>query len=67
MEFVYLTKEEQLRFDLVRQTGFALNEIPLVLRFIKGDDSALKELQKFREWKEERAFKKTLIPSQEEG
>ena len=43
MEFVYLTKEEQLRFDLVRQTGFALNEIPLVLRFIKGDDSALKE------------------------
>ena len=38
MKFEYLTTEEQLRFDLVRQTGFELNEIPLVLKFIKGDE-----------------------------
>lgn len=33
MKFEYLTTEEQLRFDLVRQTGFELNEIPLVTRW----------------------------------
>lgn len=62
MEFQSLTVEEQLRLGLVEQTEFALNEILLVLRFIKGDDSALEELQEFREWKEEQAFKK-MLPS----
>lgn len=62
-----LTEEEKLRFDLILQAGFSLNEIPLVIRFIKGDDSALEELQEFRDWKKEQAFKKMLTPSQEEG
>lgn len=66
MKFESLTVEEQLRLGLVTQTGFALNEIPLVIRFIKGDDSALEELQEFREWKKEQAFKK-MLTSQEEG
>lgn len=66
MKFEYLTTEEQLRFDLVRQTGFELNEIPLVLKFIKGDDSALEELQDFRAWREKQALKKMLTSSPKE-
>lgn len=57
-----LTEEEKLRFDLILQAGFSLNEIPLVIRFIKGDDYALEELQEFREWKEKKMFAESLFP-----
>ena len=60
-------QEERLRFDLIAQTGFSLNEIPFVMRFVKGDCKAIEELQEFRDWKEEQNFKKMLTPSQEEG
>lgn len=46
--------ERELRTKLVMQAGFSLSDIPLIMRFINGDDEALTELEEFREWKEER-------------
>lgn len=46
--------ERELRTKLVMQAGFSLSDIPLIMRFIDGDDEALTELEEFREWKEER-------------
>lgn len=46
--------ERELRTKLVMQAGFSLSDIPLIMRFINGDDEALTELLEFREWKEER-------------
>lgn len=34
-------KDEKLRLDLVKQTGFTLDEVPLVYAFIKGNNEAL--------------------------
>ena len=39
---------------------FSLSDIPLVMRFINGDDNALTELQEFREWKKQRRIDKVL-------
>lgn len=47
-------KERELRTKLVMQAGFSLSDIPLIMRFINGDDEALTELEEFRKWKEER-------------
>lgn len=44
----------KLRTKLVMQAGFSLSDIPLIMRFINGDDEALTELEEFRKWKEER-------------
>lgn len=46
--------ERELRTKLVMQTVFSLSDIPLIMRFINGDDEALTELEEFREWKKER-------------
>ena len=46
--------EMKLRTELVMRAGFSLSDIPLIMRFINGDDEALTELEEFREWKEER-------------
>ena len=46
--------EMKLRTKLVMQAGFSLSDIPLIMRFINGDDEALTELEEFRKWKEER-------------
>lgn len=46
--------ERELIAKLVMQTVFSLSDIPLIMRFINGDDEALTELEEFREWKEER-------------
>lgn len=46
--------ERELRAKLVMQAGFSLSDIPLIMRFINGDDEALTELEEFRKWKEER-------------
>lgn len=62
-----LTDEEKIRMHLVKQAGFALNEIPLVLRFVKGDDSALEELQEFKEWKENKRIEESFTPFQPKG
>lgn len=63
MKFEDLTKEGKLRFDLISQAGFELNEIPLVMRFIKGDDTALEELKEFREWKERKTIEDSVFSS----
>lgn len=46
--------ERELRTKLVMQAGFSLSDVPLIMRFINGDDEALTELEEFRKWKEER-------------
>ena len=46
--------EMKLRTKLVMQAGFDLSDIPLIMRFINGDDESLTELEEFRKWKEER-------------
>lgn len=46
--------EIKLRTKLVMQAGFDLSDIPLIMRFINGDDESLTELEEFRKWKEER-------------
>ena len=46
--------ERELRTKLVMQAGFSLSDMPLIMRFIKGDDEALTELEELRKWKEER-------------
>lgn len=46
--------KRELRTKLVMQAGFSLSDIPLIMRFINGDDEALTELEEFRKWKEER-------------
>lgn len=51
-------KNEKLRFELVKQAGFALDEIPLVYAFVKGSDEALSELQEFRQWKKHKEKQK---------
>ena len=56
-----------LRFELIRMTDFSLSDIPLVMRFINGDDNALTELQEFREWKEQRRIDKMLSTSPKEA
>ena len=61
MKFEDLTKEGKLRFDLISQAGFELNEIPLVMRFIKGDDTALEEWEEFRKWKEKKMIEESII------
>lgn len=47
-------KERELRTKLVMQAGFSLSDVPLIMRFINGDDEALTELEEFRKWKKER-------------
>lgn len=67
---MYLTKDEKLRFELVKQAGFSLIEVPLVYQYIKGDDNALnnlKEFQDFQEWKTQKRFMEVVKPSQQEG
>lgn len=44
-------KDKKLQPELVRQTGFTLDEIQLVYAFVNGSDEALSELKEFRQWK----------------
>lgn len=48
------------------QAGFDLSDIPLIMRFINGDDEALTELEEFRKWKEENRIYKILPTSPKE-
>lgn len=67
---MYLTKDEKLRFELVKQAGFSLIEVPLVYQYIKGDNNALnklKEFHDFQEWKTQKRFMEVVKPSQQEG
>lgn len=67
---MYLTKDEKLRFELVKQAGFSLIEVPLVYQYIKGDDNALNELkafQDFQEWKTQKRFMEVVKPSRQEN
>lgn len=59
--------ERELRAKLVMQAGFSLSDIPLIMRFINGDDEALTELEEFREWKEQRRIDKMLSTSPKEA
>lgn len=45
----------RLRQALVFSTAFEADEVDFLLRFIEGDDSAIKELREYREqrWKED--------------
>lgn len=52
-------KDKKLRLELVKQSGFTLDEVPLVYAFINGDNEALSELQEFRQWKRHREKQKT--------
>lgn len=47
-------EDKTMRFELIKAVEISLSDIPLILRFINGDDEALTELEEFREWKEER-------------
>lgn len=58
--------ERELRTKLVMQTVFSLSDIPLIMRFINGDDEALTELEEFREWKEKRRVDKLMSTSPKE-
>lgn len=58
--------EMKLRTKLVMQAGFDLSDIPLIMRFINGDDKALTELEEFREWKEQRKIDKVLSIEKEQ-
>lgn len=58
--------EMELRTKLVMQAGFDLSDIPLIMRFINGDDEALTELEEFREWKEKRRVDKLMSTSPKE-
>ena len=67
---MHLTKDEKIRFELVKQAGFSLIEVPLVYQFIKGDDNALdnlKEFQDFQEWKDQKRFMEAIKPSRQGG
>lgn len=46
MELEDLTREEKLRLNLILQKGIEQGEMPLVIRFLKGDDSSLEELER---------------------
>lgn len=46
MELEDLTREEKRRLNLILQKGIEQGEIPLVIRFLKGDDSSLEELER---------------------
>ena len=67
---MHLNKDEKIRFELVKQAGFSLIEVPLVYQFIKGDDNALdnlKEFQDFQEWKDQKRFMEAIKPSRQGG
>lgn len=59
-------EDKIMRFELIKAVEISLSDIPLVLRFINGDDNALTELQEFREWKEQRRIDKVLSTSPKE-
>ena len=59
-------EDKIMRFELIKAVEISLSDIPLVLRFINGDDNALTELREFREWKEQRRIDKVLSTSPKE-
>lgn len=59
-------EDKTMRFELIKAVEISLSDIPLVMRFINGDDNALTELQEFREWKEQRRIDNVLSTSPKE-
>lgn len=59
-------EDKTMRFELIKAVEISLSDIPLVMRFINGDDNAFTELQEFREWKEQRRIDKVLSTSPKE-
>lgn len=59
-------EDKIMRFELIKAVEISLSDIPLVMRFINGDDNALTELKEFREWKEQRRINKVLSTSPKE-
>lgn len=45
--------ERNFRLTICQYSGWSINELPLIWRFINGDDSALNEIPAFRKWNEE--------------
>ena len=43
--------DQFLRLEICKQAGFTIDEALLVYKFVTGDDEALMQLRKFREWK----------------